>query len=108
MVGYSTLRSIGMKRTASVAKTSRSPASSQRRSKLARSGAMYVMCVYNKHNPASLQLRKVYRAMRDAEGGEARLHSRHRRRWRRLPLSQAALRRGRVAQNPDADGSQGA
>jgi len=57
-----------MERTAPVGKTSRSPASSQRRSKLARSGAMYVMCVYNKHNPASLQLRKVYRAMRDAEG----------------------------------------
>ena len=29
---------------------------------------MYVLCIYNKHNPVSLHLRKVYRAMRDAEG----------------------------------------
>ena len=26
------------------------------------------MCIHNKHNPASLQLGKVYRAMRDAKG----------------------------------------
>src|SRR5262245_18133837 len=68
MVGYSTRRFTGMKRTASVAKTSRSSASSQKRSKRTHSGTMYVMCIYNRHHPVTLQLRKVYRAMRDAEG----------------------------------------
>ena len=57
-----------MKRTASVGRTSRSSVSSQRRDKRACSGMMYVMCIRNKHNPASLQLGKVYRTMRDAEG----------------------------------------
>jgi hypothetical protein len=31
---------------------------------------MYVVCVNNEGNPASLDLRKIYRAMRDAEGGK--------------------------------------
>ncbi|HEV8640817.1 MAG TPA: hypothetical protein VGV13_06950 [Methylomirabilota bacterium] len=31
---------------------------------------MYVVCIYNKNNPESLELRKVYRAMHDAEGAK--------------------------------------
>jgi len=30
---------------------------------------MYVMCVNNESNPESLELRKIYQAMPDVEGG---------------------------------------
>ena len=52
-----------MRRTASVERASR-------RGKRARSPATYVMCVNNESNPESLDLRKIYRAMPDAEGAK--------------------------------------
>lgn len=58
-----------MKRTASVERASRLSVSS-RRGKQANSRATYVMCVNNESNPESLELRKIYRAMRDAEGAK--------------------------------------
>src|SRR5437867_4094104 len=51
MIGYAEQRSIGMKRMGSAAKKSRS--------------AGYVLCVTNRRYPASLELLKVYRALRD-------------------------------------------
>lgn len=58
-----------MKRTASVERAPRLSVSS-RRGKQANSRATYVMCVNNESNPESLELRKIYRAMRDAEGAK--------------------------------------
>ena len=38
--------------------------------KRASSPSTYVMCVNNESNPESLELRKIYRAMPDVEGGK--------------------------------------
>ena len=65
MVGYAEPRSIGMKRTASVGRASRSAASSRRR-KPVRSVA-YVMCVDSGSNPESLEVRKIYRVLPDSD-----------------------------------------
>jgi len=53
MVGYAEPRFIGMKRTALVERASRS--------------GTYVMCVDSGGNPESLEVRKIYRALPDAE-----------------------------------------
>ena len=48
----------------------KSSASSRGRGKRASVMAMYVLCVNNESNPESLDLRKIYRAMPDAEGAK--------------------------------------
>ena len=53
-----------MKRTASAAKKSRSSAGSKREPK-GRGVAGYVLCISNRRYPASLQLLKVYRSLKD-------------------------------------------
>src|SRR5262245_476648 len=70
MVRYARRRFTGMKRMASVERVSRSSGSFRRRGKPGASSRMYVMCVNNENNPESLELRKIYRAMPDVEGGK--------------------------------------
>ncbi|HMH49648.1 MAG TPA: hypothetical protein VK548_05400 [Candidatus Acidoferrum sp.] len=78
-----------MKRTASVAKGSRSSVSSRKRGEPTTGRTQYVVCIKNDGNPESLELRKIYRALPDAEAakhgytrvidetGEDYLYSRH-------------------------------
>jgi hypothetical protein len=58
-----------MKCTASVGRASRSSASSRRR-KPVECRAVYVVCVDNESNPESLELRKIYRTMPDADAAK--------------------------------------
>lgn len=58
-----------MKRTASVERDSRSSTSSRRR-RPTLSRVAYVMCVHNASNPESLELRKIYRVMPDADAAK--------------------------------------
>lgn len=60
-----------MKRTASVERGSRSSASSRKR-KRTNARAAYVMCIKNESNPESLELRKIYQTMPDADAAKHR------------------------------------
>lgn len=68
MVRYVVLRSIGMKRTASVVRNSRSNAALRTSRKASRSGRSFVLCIDNRSYPASLERGKVYRTVKDTRG----------------------------------------
>ena len=59
-----------MKRTGSAGKGSRSSVSSRRRGELASARIQYVVCIKNDGNPESLQLRKIYRTLPDADAAK--------------------------------------
>ena len=59
-----------MKRTGSVGRGSKSSVSSRRRGEHANSRIRYVVCIKNDGNPESLELRKIYRALPDAEAAK--------------------------------------
>jgi hypothetical protein len=59
-----------MKRTASAGKGSRSSVSSRRRGEPANVRIQYVVCIKNDGNPESLELRKIYRTLPDAEAAK--------------------------------------
>jgi hypothetical protein len=59
-----------MKRTASAGKGSRSSVSSRRRGESASARIQYVVCIKNDGNPESLDLRKIYRTMPDADAAK--------------------------------------
>ena len=56
-----------MRRTGSVGKGSSSNGSSRRRGEPASNRVQYVICVKNDGNPESLELRKLYRTLPDAD-----------------------------------------
>ena len=58
-----------MRRTGSVEKGSRSAVSS-RTARRTRPRIRYVMCVDNESNPESLELRKIYRVLPDADAAQ--------------------------------------
>ena len=59
-----------MKRTASTGKGSRSSVSSRRRGEPASNRIQYVVCIKNEGNPESLELRKLYRTLPDADAAK--------------------------------------
>jgi len=71
MGAYAPLRFIGMKPMASAGKSSKSSVSSERERKPSQpSPLQYVLCIKNKGYPASLEVRKVYRAVADPEAAQ--------------------------------------
>src|SRR2546425_5908307 len=69
MIGCTSLNFTGTRSMASARKRSRSSGFSRKRIKRPR----YVLCLENKGYPASLETRKVYRALSDAKGERAGL-----------------------------------
>jgi hypothetical protein len=59
-----------MKRTGSAGKGSRSSVSSRRRGESASTRNQYVVCIKNDGNPESLELRKIYRTLPDADAAK--------------------------------------
>ena len=65
MVRYARRKFIGMKRTASAKKNSKSNGFSRAKAK-----ADLVVCIRNRGYAASLELRKIYRALADPDAGQ--------------------------------------